>query len=192
MSGGFGPQVAMAAGSSVCWSAFEQGLSNRSSGHRVKIVVIREAGLDGFGFTGCWRQTTLVESRVVDPAFIAVLRRRRRAKTDAIDGETLLRTLLAWKHGEPRVCAMVVPPTPEKEDRRRVCRERAILLQERIGHRGASVPPQCAIAVSHVSNRAIDGPHRISISCYILSLEPRPKTGAVPGHMVYSYGQRGC
>lgn len=31
-------------------------------------------------------------------------------------------------------CAMVVPPTPEEEDRRRVCRERAILLQERIRH----------------------------------------------------------
>jgi transposase len=29
---------------------------------------------------------------------------------DAIDGETLLRTLLAWKRGEPRVCAMVVSP----------------------------------------------------------------------------------
>jgi transposase len=70
-----------------------------------------------------------IESHVVDPASIAVPRPRRRAKTDAIDGETLLRTLLAWMRGEPRVCAMVVPPTPEEEDCRRVCRERAILLQ---------------------------------------------------------------
>ena len=61
-------------------------------------------------------------------------RRRRRAKTDAIDGETLLRTLLAWQRGEPRVCAMVVPPTPEQEDRRRTSRERAVLLQERVRH----------------------------------------------------------
>jgi transposase len=75
-----------------------------------------------------------IESHVVDPASIAVPRRRRRAKTDAIDGETLLRTLLAWARREPRFCAMVVPPTPEEEDRRRVCRERAILLQERIRH----------------------------------------------------------
>ncbi len=29
---------------------------------------------------------------------------------------------------------MVVPPTPEEEDRRRICRERAILLRERIRH----------------------------------------------------------
>jgi transposase len=103
------------------------------AGHPVKIVTIQEAGLDGF-----WVHRLLeangIESHVVDPASIAVPRRRRRAKTDAIDGETLLRTLLAWKRGEPRVCAMVVPPTPEEEDRRRVCRERAILLQERIRH----------------------------------------------------------
>lgn len=107
--------------------------AQQSSGYPVTIVVIHEAGLDGF-----WVHRLLeasgIESHVVDPASVAVPRRRRRAKTDAIDGETLLRTLLAWKRGEPRVCAMVVPPTPEEEDRRRVCRERAILLQERIRH----------------------------------------------------------
>jgi transposase len=99
----------------------------------VDIVVIQEAGLDGF-----WIHRLLeahgIESQVVDPASIAVPRRRRRAKTDAIDGETLLRTPLAWQRGEPRVCAMVVPPTVEQEDRRRTSRERAVLLQERVRH----------------------------------------------------------
>ena len=103
------------------------------AGRSVKIMIIQEAGLDGF-----WIHRLLeahdVESHVVDPASIAVPRRRRRAKTDAIDGETLLRTLLAWKRGEPRVCAMVVPPTVEQEDRRRISRERAILVQERVRH----------------------------------------------------------
>ena len=75
-----------------------------------------------------------VESHVVDPASIAVPRRHRRAKTDAIDGETLLRTLMAWQRGEPRVCAMTVPPSPSEEDRRRVSRQRATLLRERIQH----------------------------------------------------------
>jgi transposase len=75
-----------------------------------------------------------VESHVVDPASIAVPRRHRRAKTDAIDGETLLRTLMAWQRGEPRVCAITVPPSPSEEDRRRISRERATLLQERIRH----------------------------------------------------------
>src|SRR6202023_1761424 len=74
------------------------------------------------------------ERPVSDPASIAVPRRHRRAKTDAIDGETLLRTLMAWQRGEPRVCAMTVPPSPSEEDCRRVSRERATLLRERIQH----------------------------------------------------------
>jgi transposase len=36
-----------------------------------------------------------IESHVVDPASIATS--RRRAKTDKLDGETLVRTLLAYK-----------------------------------------------------------------------------------------------
>ena len=75
-----------------------------------------------------------IESRVVDPASVAVPRRHRRAKTDKIDGELLLRTLLAWLRGEPRVCSMVVPPSPEEEDRRWLARERAILVEERTAH----------------------------------------------------------
>jgi transposase len=70
----------------------------------------------------------------VEPASIAVPRRHRRAKTDAIDGEALLRTLMAFERGEPRVCSMVAPPSPEAEDRRRVSRERRTLIKERIGH----------------------------------------------------------
>ncbi len=58
-----------------------------------------------------------IESHVVDAASIAVARRRRRA-TDAIDSETLLRTLMAWARGERRVCSMVRAPSPEDEDRR--------------------------------------------------------------------------
>ncbi len=99
----------------------------------VRIVAIQEAGLDGF-----WLDRLLqaegIESHVVDPASVAVPRRRRRAKTDKIDGELLLRTLLAWLRGEPRVCSMVVPPSPEEEDRRWLSRERDILVGERTAH----------------------------------------------------------
>jgi transposase len=95
--------------------------------------VIQEAGLDGF-----WIDRVLqkkgIESHVVDPASIATSRRRRRAKTDKIDSESLVRALLAYKRGEPRVCAMVKPPTPEEEDRRRLCRERKVLTDERVLH----------------------------------------------------------
>jgi transposase len=96
------------------------------------IIVIQEAGLDGF-----WIHRVLegegIESHVVDAASIAV-RRRRRAKTDRIDGETLVRSLVAYKRGEPRVCCMVVAPSPEEEDRRRLCREYKTLIAERIEH----------------------------------------------------------
>jgi transposase len=101
------------------------------AGASVRVVVIAEAGLDGF-----WLHRLLeangIESHVVDAASVAVPRRRRRGKSDGIDGETLLRTLLAWRRGEPRVCSMVRPPSPREEDRRRVVRERAVLIRERI------------------------------------------------------------
>src|ERR1700675_27284 len=103
------------------------------TGRDFPVITIQEAGLDGF-----WIHRVLqsegIESWVVDPASIATSRRRRRAKTDKIDGETLVRTLLAYKRGEPRVCAMVKAPTPEEEDSRRLCRERKVLTAERVLH----------------------------------------------------------
>jgi transposase len=103
------------------------------TGQSYPIITIQEAGLDGFWLHRVLQQNG-IESHVVDPASIAMPRRRRRAKTDRIDGETLLRTCLAYKRGEPRVCAMVVAPSPEEEDRRRLCRERRALIGERITH----------------------------------------------------------
>jgi transposase len=103
------------------------------TGESYPIITIQEAGLDGFWLHRVLHQEG-IESHVVDPASIATSRRRRRAKTDRLDGETLLRTLLAYKRGEPRVCAMVVAPSPEEEDRRRLCRERKTLIAERIEH----------------------------------------------------------
>jgi transposase len=103
------------------------------TGKSFPLIVIQEAGLDGFWIHRVLQQEG-IESHVVDPASIAVPRRRRRAKTDKIDGEALLRALLAYKRGEPRVCSMVVAPSPEDEDRRRLCRERDTLTAERVRH----------------------------------------------------------
>jgi len=102
-------------------------------GQVVPIIVIHEAGLDGF-WIHRWLQDEGVESHVVDPASIATSRRRRRAKTDKIDGEALVRAPLAYKRGEPRACAIVRAPTPYEEDRRRICRERKTLTAERVEH----------------------------------------------------------
>ena len=121
------------AGLRTRFSQLRERVRARTGQTAVPIIVIEEAGLDGF-----WIHRLLqgdgIESYVVDPASIATSRRRRRAKTDKIDGEALVRALLAYKRGEPRVCAMVRAPTPREEDRRRICRERKTLTAERVEH----------------------------------------------------------
>ncbi|KYK44254.1 hypothetical protein A1D31_37150 [Bradyrhizobium liaoningense] len=85
---------------------------------------------------------------VFDAASIAVVQRARRAKTDRIDGELLLRTLMAYLRGEPRVVRIVGVPSVEAEDARRTSRERDRLITEQrrccAGHpRQASSPQAC-------------------------------------------------
>src|SRR5437879_368054 len=75
------------------------------------IIVIQEAGLDGF-----WIHRVLqsegIESHVVDAASILTSRRRRRAKTDKIDGETLVGTRTAVKRGAQRGGPTATAPQP--------------------------------------------------------------------------------
>ena len=118
-----------------CWRALRNSNRRRwgGRGNPFRSSPSRKRELDGF-----WLHRVLesegIESHVVDAASIATSRRRRRAKTDRIDGEALLRALLAYKRGEPRVCVMVKAPTPEEEDRRRLSRERKVLVAERVEH----------------------------------------------------------
>src|SRR4051794_41843760 len=51
---------------------------------------------------------------------------------DRIDADMLLRTLLAWLRGEPRVCSMVPVPDEATEDARRPMREREELIRARV------------------------------------------------------------
>ena len=67
--------------------------AERRLGRAVRVVVIQEAGLDGF-WLHRFLEANGIESHVVDPASIAVDRRKRRRKTDAIDVEGLLRALI--------------------------------------------------------------------------------------------------
>lgn len=120
------------AGLLALFAALKRGARERT-GSDYPIITIQEAGLDGFWIHRALQQEG-IQSHVVDAASIATSRRRRRAKTDNIDGEALLRALLAFTRGEPRVCAMVTAPSPEEEDRRRLSRERQTLLDERIVH----------------------------------------------------------
>jgi transposase len=107
--------------------------AEKQSGMAVVVATIQEAGLDGFSLHRLL-EANGAESWIVDPSSVAAPRRARRAKSDAIDGETLLRTLLAYRRGEPRVCSMVHPTSPDDEDRRRLTRERRTLMRERIEH----------------------------------------------------------
>jgi transposase len=100
-------------------------------GAPVRIVSCFEAGPDGF-----WLHRALlaggIENHVVEPTSILVSRRARRAKTDRLDAEGLLRVLAAYDRGDPQVCSVLRVPTPEEEDAKRPHREREHLVQERI------------------------------------------------------------
>jgi transposase len=97
------------------------------------VVSCYEAGYDGF-----WLHRLLTAAGITnllfDPASIAVEQRGRRAKTDRIDGELLLRTLMAHWRGEPRVVRIVRVPSVEQEDARRASRERDRLVKEQTAH----------------------------------------------------------
>jgi transposase len=102
-------------------------------GSALRVVSCYEAGYDGF-----WLHRLLeageITNFVFDPASIAVEQRSRRAKTDRIDGELLLRTLMAYLRGEPRVVRIVRVPSVEQEDARRASRERDRLITEQTAH----------------------------------------------------------
>lgn len=96
-----------------------------------RVITIYEAGWSGF-WLARWLVARGAEAHVVQPSSVLVDRRMRRAKSDGIDAELLLRTLLAWLRGEPRVCSMAPVPDEADEDARRAVRERAELIAERV------------------------------------------------------------
>ena len=107
--------------------------AEQTSGSPLRIASCYEAGYDGF-----WLHRLLlsagIENFVFDAASIPVEQRGRRAKTDRIDGELLLRTLMAHLRGEPRVVRIVKVPSVEQEDARRASRERERLVKEQTAH----------------------------------------------------------
>lgn len=102
------------------------------AGHAVlRVVVGYEAGRDGFWIARALRDLG-IEVYVLHPASIAVERRGRRAKTDRLDLDMLLGTLLGWLRGEPRRCTMAPIPSETEEDRREPGREREALVAARL------------------------------------------------------------
>ena len=107
----------------------------RATGRTPQIVSCYEAGYDGF-----WLHRVLeargIANHVLDAASLMVSRKARRAKTDRLDAEKLVRTLLAFWRGEPRVCSVVRVPSIAEEDAKRLHRERQFLMKERVQHIG--------------------------------------------------------
>jgi transposase len=111
----------------------ERDRASRAMGGLPAVASCYEAGYDGF-----WLHRLLlaagITNYIFDPASIAVDQRARRVKTDRIDGEKMLRTLMAYLRGEPRVVRIVQAPAAEQEDARRASRERGRLIKEQTAH----------------------------------------------------------
>jgi transposase len=95
-----------------------------------RIVVAYEAGRDGF-WLARWLRERGVEAYVIHPSSVAVSREHRRAKTDRLDTQLLMRSFLGWLRGERRHCSMAAIPTIEEEDAKRPNREREKLIADR-------------------------------------------------------------
>ena len=90
-----------------------------------------EAGRDGV-----WLHRVLtaqgVAAYVLEPTSVLVNRRARRAKTDRLDAEGMVRVLASWLSGDRKICSMLRVPTPEQEDAKRRHREREHLVHDRV------------------------------------------------------------
>ena len=99
-------------------------------GTAAEVACCFEAGRDGF-----WLHRLLtahgIAAYVLEPTSILVNRRARRAKTDRLDAEGMLRVLATWLAGDREVCSMVRVPTPAEEDAKRPHREREQLVADK-------------------------------------------------------------
>jgi transposase len=99
----------------------------------IQTVSCYEAGREGF-----WIHRALTERGVVNVVVDAAsidIKRRKRAKTDRIDVESLVRKLVRYYAGECDVWSIVRVPTREAEDERQLHRDIAVLQRERQQHR---------------------------------------------------------
>ena len=101
---------------------------------KAEVVCCYEAGRDGF-----WLHRFLfalgVQNHVVDSSSVEVNRRARRAKTDRLDVEKLLRMLIRYSLGEDKLWSVVHVPSVQAEDAKQLHRELLGLKKERTRQR---------------------------------------------------------
>lgn len=89
-----------------------------------------EAGRDGFWLHRALRAAGIA-NEVIESSSIEVPRKKRRAKTDGIDGGAMLRLLWRYHNGEREALRTVRVPTQEEEDQRELHRELVTVKRER-------------------------------------------------------------
>jgi transposase len=98
------------------------------------VVSCYEAGREAFWLHRALKEKG-VENVIVDAASIDI-QRRKRAKTDRLDAESLVRKLIRYHQaGEQSVWSVVRVPSPEAEDARQLHRDTQVLQRERQQHR---------------------------------------------------------
>ncbi len=131
-----------------------------------RVVSCYEAGRDGF-WIHRWFDVQGIENVVIDPASVQVDRRKKRAKTDRLDLGMLLKCLIRWFGGEPKVWSVVQVPTVKDEDDRQLHRELRTLKNEQTRHtnriksllisQGVKIPAKAEFVGLLRSCRAWDG-----------------------------------
>ena len=128
-------QVTISAGDlQACGEEIEKAKQRYGMAATAGVRSCYEAGREGF-----WLHRALtekgIENMVVDASSIEVNRRQRRAKTDRMDVEKLVRQLIRYVRGERDVWRVVRVPDAEAEDLRQTHRELETLKEERTQHR---------------------------------------------------------
>src|SRR5215467_3700343 len=128
-------QVTINAGDlQACGEEIEKTKQRWGMAGKILVRSCYEAGREGFWLHRAVTEMA-IENIVVDAASIEVNRRQRRAKTDRLDVEKLVRQLVRYWRGEQDVWRVVRVPSAEAEDRRQMHREQEVLKEERKQHR---------------------------------------------------------
>jgi transposase len=141
-----------------------------------RVALVFEAGRDGF-WLARWLRARGVEAYVVHSTSVAVSREHRRAKTDRLDTEMLIRVFLGWLRGEPRHCKMVAVPSLEEEDAKRPSRERENLVGERTSIFNGMKAALIRLGVRGFKPELLRAPER-------LEAVTTPEGGSIPPHML--------
>jgi transposase len=141
-----------------------------------RVALAYEAGRDGF-WLARWLRVRGIEVHVIHSTSVAVSREHRRAKTDRLDTEMLMRVFLGWLRGERGHCGMVAIPTLEEEDAKRPSRERESLVGERTRIVNRMKSALARLGIRGFKPKLRKAPER-------LAALRTPEGGAIPANML--------